>query len=376
MTRTFRLVFITSSAVRLHTKPADLPMTWNFPWVIDGEEVHVLTRDRIDSSRGYPQHLGLEVQVHLPAASLEEALEKAHKLASLHLTLISAVGRAPTGSPMPVLAYETTPEADERDFRQWHGPLPLPVGKTPIPDPPFREFFEAYVTTSRDPSIHYPILMSMQLYSAALREIEPVLRFMLFWPACEAMESSLRRKLDRTPKDSLWGLKGLAERHGETADLIIDAYQLRNDIFHVRGGVDASTIPARAQSIGDRLEPIIGPGICLLLDLDVAAVEAQLPAQAASAHPVQLIFTATMRGDPGQWNADSHPHVEINFEVVPVQTDADGSINFKAPSSFTVRNCEQMTPRSTEVRGPFGPNIGRMGLDETEVVRSEGTSSE
>lgn len=333
MPRTFRLVFIASSTVRLHAKPADPPMTWNFPWVIDGKETHVLVRDRIDSPQGYPQHLGLEVQVHLPAESLEDALDKAHKLASLHLTLLSTVGRAPTGSPMPVLAYETTPDADERDFRQWHGPLPLPIGKTPVPEPPFGQFFEAYVVP-RDPSIQYPILMAMQLYSAALREIEPVLRFMLFWPACEAMESSLRRKLDRKLKNSFWGLKGLAERHCETADLIDDAYLLRNDIFHVRGGVDASAMSARAQSISDRLEPIIAPGISLLLDLGAAAVEAQLPAHATSAHPVQLIFIATMRGDPGLWNADSHPHVEINFDVVPVETNADGSLNFKAPSSL------------------------------------------
>lgn len=35
-----------------------------------------------------------------------------------------------------------------------------------------------------------------------------------------------------------------------------------------------------------------------------------------------------------------------------------------------------MTPRSTEVRGPFGPNIGRMALEETKVVRFGEASAE
>jgi hypothetical protein len=249
---TYRFVFVVSSAVRLHAKPAEPAMTWNFPWVIDGEQVHVLVRDRIDSSHGYPQHLGLELQVEVAGADFNDAFERAHKLASLHLTLVSAVGRGPTGSPRPAVAYEITPGVERRDFRQWHGPLPFPIGKTPVPDLPFGKFFEAYVAI-KDPSIAYPILMAMQLYAAGLREIEPLLRFMLFWPACEAIDVPLRRLLARTPRDRHWGLKALAESQGESADLIDDAYELRNDLFHVRGGVDASALPGRAQALGTAL---------------------------------------------------------------------------------------------------------------------------
>src|SRR5687767_690469 len=104
MPRTFRLLFIAVTSLRLQAKPADPPMTWNFPWLIDDEKVHVLVRDRIDASRGYARHLGVEVLVELPAGQLDDALERAHKLASLHLTLLSTVGRAATGPAQAILA--------------------------------------------------------------------------------------------------------------------------------------------------------------------------------------------------------------------------------------------------------------------------------
>jgi hypothetical protein len=345
-------------------------MTWNFPWIIDGEQIQVLVRDRIDSSSERPQHMGLEVQVEVLAASVDDAIARAHGLASLHLTLISAVSRSPTGSPHPIVAYEITPSRQERGFRQWHAPLPLPVGKTPVPQVPFRSFFEMYVGIT-DPSVRYPILMSMQLHAAGLREIEPVLRFVLFWPALEALERSRRRRLSRSRKDRFWGLKALAELHGETAGLIDDAYELRNDLFHVRPGVDPGALPARAETLGDRLETLIAPALFDLLGLATDA--ADLPAMATSAHPVQLIFTASMSGEPSSWSADSHPFVELDFEVLLRSIEPDGSMRLTTPLAITPRNCEQMTPRFIEIRGPFGPNIGQLTLDETTVV---GTSEQ
>lgn len=140
----------------------------------------------------------------LLGASLDEALERARKLASLHLTFVSVVGRGPTGSPQPVVAYEITPGTGEREFRQWHGPLPAPVGKTPVSRTSFGGLFEAYVAT-KEGSTSHAIRMAMQLYAAALREIEPVLRFMLLWPALEVIDMPLRRRLMRKPKDRYWG---------------------------------------------------------------------------------------------------------------------------------------------------------------------------
>jgi hypothetical protein len=133
MPRQFRSVFASASALRLQRRPTDPAMTWNFPWDIDGEGVHVLVRDRIDATAGYARHVGLEIQIELSADDLDAALERAHRLASLHLTLLSVVGRGPIAAPQPVLIYETTPGTEDRGFRQWHQQLPLPTGKTPVP---------------------------------------------------------------------------------------------------------------------------------------------------------------------------------------------------------------------------------------------------
>ncbi len=105
--RRFRIVFVASSGVRLHDMPAEPASTWTFPWKINGDDVQLLIRDRIESSGGYPQHLGLEVQVDLSAADLGEAFRHASSLALIHLELIATIGRGPTGSLEHVLGYES-----------------------------------------------------------------------------------------------------------------------------------------------------------------------------------------------------------------------------------------------------------------------------
>lgn len=102
----------------------------------------------------------------------------------------------------------------------------------------------------------------------------------------------------------------MAERQSEPAALIDDAYKLRNDLFHVRGGVDASSLPRRSQELGDRLEPLIAPGLFELLGR--AADATHLPAEAVGAHPVQLVFSASMESDPSRWDVDNHPFVEVS----------------------------------------------------------------
>lgn len=334
-------------------------MTWRFPWVIDGEDVLVLIRDRVDSSLGFPWHVGLELSVEVQGTSLDEATDRALHLASQHLAILSTVGRAPTGEPLPVLAYEITPGVVERDFRQWYRDLPLPLAKTSVPNLPFADVFQG-CTSVTDPYLRHYVIMPMQLYAAALRQTSPVLRFMLFWPACEALDRPLRSRLSRTPKDSHWALKALAESQGEPAALIVDAYQLRNDLFHVRHETDLSRLRDRAEEISSRLEPVALRGLLTLLGLSDHMSD--LPAHSVSPHPMQLILTAVMHAEVDDLNGDNHPHVEFSPAIQLDSIDDDGSIRISMPSRFTVRNCQLLSPRSVEIRGPHGPNNPRIAL--------------
>jgi hypothetical protein len=179
----------------------------------------------------------------------------------------------------------------------------------------------------------------------------------------------LRRLLDRHPKDRFWGLKALAERQREPADLIDEAYDVRNDLFHAEPG-RLEELAERTRPVGDRLEALVPIGILLVLDL--ADDVERLPEVASSNHPTRLAFRGRLRGDPRVWGERLHPHVDATFEMGGVGERGRA----KAKGSFTVKNADSIDFPSIELRGPFGPHVGSVEFETASIVTAEGTVNE
>jgi hypothetical protein len=204
----------------------------------------------------------------------------------------------------------------------------------------------------------HPFVMASQLYAAGLREDAALLRFMMFWPACEAMDVPLRKTLDRHPKDQHWGLKALAERRGESASLIRDAKKLRNELFHVQPGIDIAALPDRAKVLGDGLERILPWGLLELLGVPIGDVE--IPARCATSDSVRVELTGTLVGDPARWSEASHPGIEAKFDVV---TGAVTASRFPISCSLKLTNLDDLTVGVWETWGPRSPNPGTIDVN-------------
>jgi hypothetical protein len=360
------VVFFAQSKVRLQAKPEDDAMTWRFPLILDGVEELVVIQDTVtEGDDGLTVHEGLSVRIDLTAESADEARAKATGLASLHMTALSLTTRAPVDTLELVLVYEITPgKTEDLDFAQSQN-VSLPLGKVPAPGEMVSKVQQALLQMP-DPTQRQPILLAAQMYASALRAIDPVPRFIFFWPASEALDRPLRRVLDRQRKDRFWGLKALAERQGESPDLIDEAYDLRNDLFHAEAGVLDDLIE-RTQEIGDRLEALLAAGLLLVLRVD-EAIE-HLPDVASSNHPTRLTFHGRLNGDPSTWVDGVDPHVDVSYETKGVGQRDKGQIE----SSFTLKNAVGLEAPGVELRGPFGPNLGKLKFGTGSVVREDGT---
>lgn len=341
-------------------------MTWRFEILLDGAQTLVVMRDVvIEDKAGLVIHQGLGIEVDLHADCEDEARNKAVGLASLHCTALSITTRAPVDSPTVVLIYEITPgKTQNLDFAQSQD-VELQFGKAPAPGDVVSKVQQALLNVP-DPSQRQPILLAAQMYAAALREIEPVLRFIMFWPACEALDRPLRRVLHRRTKDRFWGLKALAECHGESPDLVEEGYEARNNLFHAEAGV-LDDLVERTRNLGDRLEALIAPGLLLVLNLP-AAIDA-LPSIASSNHPTRLTFRGRLSGNPTEWPSGTNPHVEVTFETKGMGIRGKGTVQ----SDFKLKNAAGLEAPAIEFWGPLGPNLGQVKFEAASVVHANGT---
>jgi hypothetical protein len=154
--------------------------------------------------------------------------------------------------------------------------------------------------------------------------------------------------LPRNPKHQrFWGVKALAQRQEESPDLIDEAYDLRNDLFHAEAGV-LDDLVRRAEGFGNRLEALLAPGLLIALGLEDAVDE--LPTIASSNHATRLTVRGRLRGDPTQWGDGVNPHVDVTFATEGVGERAKG----KARGTFAVQNADGLDGPIIELSGPEG----------------------
>jgi hypothetical protein len=368
--RLFRVVFHCGSGVRLQSRPQDPPASLRVELDMPTGDAAVLIRDLVDGASGLPVHEGLELQVVISGADLDEAVTRGRQLASLYCAALSAASRAWVNAPDPMLAYEITSGAHRRAFRQWHRDVPLPTGKTPVPQLSFGPMHTRLIglpETSVDTRL---IQMAIEFYTGAMREVEPILRFMLLWPAAEALDAPLRRRLTQVvPDQRHWGLKACARQRAIEPKLVDDAYDLRSDLVHVRPGRSTRELLADAQEIGDQLEGLVVAALCLALDVPEA--QAALPLAAGTGHRVEVIVDAEIEGDPAGWAEDHHPRITGRYKLEPIK-GSDPPQATLTPT-FKAENCDRVHAPGISVWGPLGPNSVTMEFSSAKVTRADGT---
>jgi hypothetical protein len=343
-------------------RPGDDPVVWRLKIAHPQEgETDISIRDQVTlAGDDVPVHAGLVVVVDRDADSLEQAIERAEVEAARILALLTAAGRAPTSERHLLVAYEITPGANERRFRQWFWDTPFALGKTPVPQVVFRDLFEGF-TRGDDSKMRWRLNQSLSWHQRALAEADAVARFMGLWIACEALEPRLRElfrvteqpsehegilyrlKLKRAPRRVTFpGLKALADAEGAADDVVKRAYVLRNDLFHSRR-VEAGQLMSRARESIPELEGLLPSAWARLLGLTERT--ADFPEVSVVPHAVGMFFDAILLDqDERQWDIFEHPHLVGTINAVRNPTDDPRDVSANYPTNFQIRN---VTARGT-----------------------------
>lgn len=378
--RRFRVLFRAETYLRLMEKPGDPAGNWRLPQrdATTGAEIEIVVRDVIEVGGvggDLPIHQGVTLVVTRPASDLDEAIASAGSDATVALALMSGVARAPTAPPLPMLAYDVTPDESQRRIRQWFRETPIVLGKAIVPEALFGEFFQKFVECS-DTKLLWRLTQSLSWHQRGLREADEFARFMALWIACEALEPRLRELFNavseepakqgllqrlrlREPKRSkrivFPGLKALAEAEGADSELVKRAYTLRNDLFHARR-VTVPEMRERATKLLPGLESLL-PSAWLRL-LGMSERTADFPPASVMPSPVSMIFDAVLVDqDEKQWSEDVHPHFDGTIAAERKLAADTRDVTVDYPTELRVKNATEWRPIGTSVYGP-GPRLG------------------
>ena len=355
----FRVVLRASSSVQIRSTVEEDPAAWAFDWVLEGQQTRVKVLDVLGSTPGINVHDHLALEVEVAARSLDEAVERGRHLASYHLTMLSLAARAPTGRPEPVLAYDSTVLSQKRAYRGWQTLDGFPVGKVPADPDLVGRIHNVLTSVPESSKRHHALTMAAQFYSSSLRETNPLLRFMLVWLACDAIENETRRYVHPPRiRDSHWGLKAIAESRGIDRDIVSNGYELRNDLFHPSRQIDITLLPVRADELSEQLEAIFAEAILVLYGATAMRVGA--PDSPTTVHPTEIIIDGDIEGDEDLWSSGAHPHCRIEIQLRPIPGRPNKP---EVDISLTPSNCD-FAPKSWQIWGPSGPH--RVRLDGNE----------
>jgi hypothetical protein len=179
--RLFRLVCFADTHFRLMERPGDASARWTFNF---NEEppATVRVRDVVVTEDEIPWHRGLELEVDLAAADLQEAISSGVRWAETTLTLLAAAGRAPASPAEPHAAYEITPGVREREFAQWYADLPILLGKTPVVQDAFAALFNPILAGppgTDDWRLTQRLMLSLSWHRLAMSETDSLTRFLI-----------------------------------------------------------------------------------------------------------------------------------------------------------------------------------------------------
>ena len=252
------------------------------------------------------------------------------------------------------LAYEITPDIEERDFRQWYWDPPVPIAKPSVDQRIFGELrgrIDALANNRAAERVLWRSIVSLSWFRQALEETDAIFRFHKLWVAVEALNPLLDEhyNIPTDERAGFQGLRKLAEQAGLGSTCVSESLNLRRELYHaIRATPD--DLRRRADSLMADVEALCVAGWKLLLRL-----RESFPEESVVPHPLNIrVDGVLVHRDESVWNAGSHPFLEatFNFEKVPARDPRD--VTFKMSATYSVRNTDGFRAMSQGMWGPTG----------------------
>lgn len=360
MDHRFCVVFhATSTDFRLMETNAGEPAVWHMQMNLNGVLTNIEVRDLIRPENDIPLHVGLQMAITTSAPNIDASVEAAGRVGETVISLLCTSSRAYAPEIQPFVAYEVTQDIAERPFIQWFPMPPLLSAKTAVPATAFARLFELLPAT--DERTAQRVRLSLDWHRVALRETEPLFRFVHLWIALESIGNLVAEYY--TLDTSGWqGLRRLAKEEGYEESIISEILGIRSHIFHgvLRG---KRLLPTAIRLSADELIPtmehiLLAGWLRLLNSYDTLP---DFPRIASTRHPMRHIVHGTLLNeDSSQWGNGVHPHFAGQVDLSRKPTSDPNTVTVSYTLNAQPRHFNQWRGGEFELWGPRGPNTPKI----------------
>jgi hypothetical protein len=336
---------------RLAENIADAPGAWKFR--VQGDSpFEVRMRDVME---GPLHHRGLVLRVDLDAEDPVSAGNEAVGHAEPTLAFAAASARAPIGDVIPLLSFDVTPDIEEREFAQWFYDLDFPLGKAPASVKIFGPLLQA-VFESADTRVRSRLTLSVSWYTRALRETQPLIRFLMVWMALEAVSAPLADRLSIEDNHGHQSLRRIANDPAEGRGFLSEVLDVRRKLLHDLR-TSPGTLAPRADAALPRMENVLLAAWSELVDPGLAD---SFPAASVNPSPLRLILLGVFsdRALPER-DEGTEPLFTAELSIGDPTLTEDGRVTAQIGAAFTLDAPEGVSgsPHGYEIWGPSGPDL-------------------
>ncbi len=371
----FNVLYTVSPALRI-----DEPMKYEFR--DQGKTIATVVVGKLTEkdAEGGEYQIGLEIHAILEAEDIEDAMSRGRELSEGVLSVMSFCSGVGIPHLETDLAYETTPEIENRSFIQYFGVPHSQVSKGSLDTKTMNTLTVAFDTVA-DPKTSDRLGRAVRWYRKAARETDMIDRFSSYWLGLEALNPTLEKHYaakrfkytcpecgHQWEHQGLSGVKALLENEFDDGiEIFRRLRELRVSIQHSTKTTDVLYL--EATELAAPLREAVITGVLAILNLkDLKSV--LMKHEITNAIPIRIAVPAIIHGkDPNNLGCPGEdPHLEsVDFAEL-VRAKEDGSIRITGQVKLAARVAdgvrltvsefrmmgENVTLRSVEVEPPQG----------------------
>jgi len=359
MKRKYCVVLKSESSVRLSAGDEQIYVEGRGAKEINGAFSDLMEK----TEEGIEFHRGMQAEIQLEQDSVENAIGEARYIADAFIILAGFTANAKTGLFKPYLAYEVTPEIDERPFKQYLYDIAV------VHSDSTRQLLsvEKFSKLSKGLKSFLPqdrFGRSLRWYWKALSEEDDFDRFTNIWIALETINPVLRERFnveletracqkcgDKVNIESVVGVRHLITQYLEDKEVYSAVKKLRTGLFH--GTEDLTKLCDEARRMIRKLEEAFIKAILLLADVPQDEWNAWLVAPVRGTDTLWLETEGfLMERDYTRLASQGHPRFEIKPVLVEAANENDGTVKHQAKVSFEWKAKYPFKLVSALIKGP------------------------
>ena len=354
----FVIIFSTKPAVRLPRNVGTLEL--NFPEP-DGLKKVLITKIE-EESVGTMIQTGLRFRVFLNAESIKDAVDSAKSLTDGIVSFMTMITGRGMEIPREEIAYELTPDVQERDFLQVFHDVPIRKPSRRQVDPQkLIDFIDRQLKLKTPFAEH--IARAVRWYRLGAMVTDIFDQFNCFWIGLEALNPLLQQKLsikdDRTlcPKckhqwiatPTVSGIRVFVqEKLKEGKDLYRNVRQLRIDIMH--STKELGRLRDLASTYSPKTGEVLFKAICYLSGFE--DWETMTHGTILREFPMRGELQGSLiGGDPSSLGPDDQdPHFELHHQIKESRLGENGSVSYTIETSLTANLNADVKFKPREIR--------------------------